>query len=225
MYHPFSFSDNNLPKITTIDGRIDYGYQATHLSEGDLIEINNMYPEINSEGTNIREIKNPSFSQKRIYKNNSTSTCSCFEWYNLNFPMQAGSSTDSNDDPGTEGGDSIKLTYDTEDNQRTAYQLIEGLLPGVTYNLSFYYSIKRGTDNSGQLDFRILNPNAITPSSVNNNTVEQFIGDETANTSSIDASNGGGQIVELRFTASTNAITLYAVNSKLASSDVRIDNY
>ena len=68
MYHPFSFSDNNLPTITTIDGRIDYGYQATHLSEGDLIGINNMYPEIKSEGTNIREIKNPSFSQKRVYK-------------------------------------------------------------------------------------------------------------------------------------------------------------
>lgn len=223
MYSPYSFSINNLPTITTIDGSTNYPYQREKLSDGDIEGINKMYPEIDTENE-IGVIKNPSFSLNRAYKDNSSSTCSCYAWYNPNFPKQSGTSTNSNDYPGNEGGGSIKLNYPNNENQRVAYQLVN-VLPNTTYSLSFYYAINEDT-NLGKLDFRILKPEATDPYSITStNTIIQFIGEATENTSSINGSKGGGQLVELEFTPTTDQIVLYATNSVLNGSDVRIDNF
>ena len=195
-------------------------YATNSVLQGSDVRIDNFNLE-----TALPQIKNATFSLNRTYKDNSTSTCSCFEWYNPNFSKQPASSTDSNDFAGTEGGGSIKLTYEDSANQRTAYQLINGITPNTTYKLTFYYSITNGT-NSGKLDFRVLSPSAVDPLTVNNtNTIAQFTGEQTNNSWSIDASKGGGQLAELEFTSTANEIVLYAVNSVLEGTDVRIDNF
>lgn len=220
MYPAYAFSSNGLATITTLDGSTDYPYQRDALSDGDLIGISKMYPPIGD----LPIIQNPSFSIKDAPYIGS-SDCSCFGWYNANFPKQPGSSTDSNDDAGNEGGGSIKLTYDSSSEQRTAYQLLDGVNPGTTYKLTFYYSINNSGTN-GELDFRVLHPNAINPVTVtNDNTIAQFIGEQTSNSNSIKESSGGGQIATLEFTPTTNQVALYAVNSIENGSDVRIDNF
>ncbi|MDO5968782.1 hypothetical protein Q4Q35_03100, partial [Flavivirga aquimarina] len=99
---------------------------------------------------------------------------------------------------GNQGGGSIKLT-NVPGEQRTAYQLLDAVTPGATYRLRFYYSITN-SGTIGELDFRVLHPNATNPSTVTNlNTIAQFIGQQTMHTNSIDSSHGGGQIVELEF--------------------------
>lgn len=220
MYPPYAFSTNGEPTITTLDGSTSYGYQRSGLSDADIVGIYKMYPALDD----VPVIENPSFSIKAA-PYDGASDCSCFGWYNENFPKQPGSSTDSNDNAGTEGGGSIKLTYASSSEQRTAYQLIDNVSPGTTYKLTFYYAIKNeGT--IGELDFRVLHPNATSPSTVTSaNTIAQFTGEQTSNSNSIKASNGGGQIAEVEFTASTNQVALYAVNSVLGGSDVRIDNF
>ncbi|MDO5969122.1 M12 family metallopeptidase, partial [Flavivirga aquimarina] len=144
MYPPYAFSKNGEPTITTKDGSANYPYQRDGLSNNDIIGISKMYPPIT--GVILPTIKNPTFSIKEAPYNGASYTCSCVEWYNPNFPKQAGSSTDSNDDPGNQGGGSIKLT-NVPGEQRTAYQLLDAVTPGATYRLRFYYSIT----NSGTI--------------------------------------------------------------------------
>ena len=222
MYSRTAFSSNGLPTISRNDGS-SYTAQRDGLSEDDIAGVLRMYPNTPSNNDEL-VIKNPTFSIKDLYKDGSNSTCSCTDWYNPNFNREPGSSSDSNDDPGTMGGGSIKLNYDSS-GQRVAYQLVDNVVPHTTYKLTFYYSIKN-SGTIGELDFRVLSPDAINPSTVNSsNTIAQFIGEQTENTNSIKASNGGGQRVELEFTAQTNQIALYAVNSIMNGSDVRIDNF
>ncbi len=224
MYPPYAFSSNGSPTITTKDGSVDYPYQRDGLSDDDISGILKMYPAISVGAGNLPTILNPTFSIKDTPYDGASYNCSCFGWYNANFSKQPGSSSDSNDDPGSQGGGSIKLT-NSSGEQRTAYQLLNQVTPGTTYKLIFYYAIKN-SGTIGELDFRVLHPDANSPSTVTNaNTVAQFTGKQTNNSDSIKESSSGGQVVELEFTPTTNQVALYAVNSIENGSDVRIDNF
>jgi len=199
-------------------------YAVNSIENSSDVRIDNFSIEITNTPITIPNIENPTFSIKEAPYDDATYTCSCAKWYNTNFSTQPSSSTDSNDDAGSQGGGSIKLDYDTG-KQRTAYQLLNDVTPGITYKVTFYYAIQNiGT--IGELDFRILTPDATKPSEItSSNTIAQYIGLQTSNTNSIKEAKGGGQIVELEFTATTNQVALYAVNSVENGSDVRVDNF
>jgi len=225
MMYPYNaFSNNGHPTITKKDGSI-YFAQRDGLSSDDIIGLSKMYPKVESSNTILLPvIKNPSFSENGSYEEGNTKTCSCVSWYNPNFLNVPISSIDSNDDPGNQGGGSIKL-INKDGNQKVAYQLLDEVTPGATYTLKFYYAIKN-SGTIGALDFRILRPNANTPAEVTpSNTVAQYKGRQTARTNTIKESQGGGQFVALEFTPDSPQVALYAVNSVLNGSDVRIDNF
>jgi len=93
MYPSWAFSTNGDPTITTKDGDANYPYQRNYLSEGDITGVLKMYPSRNTGGTILPTIKNPSFTNKETPIGGAISACSCVDWYNPNFPKQAGSST------------------------------------------------------------------------------------------------------------------------------------
>lgn len=176
----------------------------------------------NNEALNdLPIIYNPSFSIKQSYKE-GTSKCTCVGWVNPKFLNKPKSSKESNDHPGDQGGGSIRLSNSDEEDQRVAYQLINNVKPETNYRLTFFYAIDEKTSPYGELEFRILTPEAKKPSLVNEETtILKFTGKVTDNTKSIRE----GQLVELDFKSDIDKVALYAVNSVLNGSDVRIDNF